>query len=242
MDTEAAIDAYRMLLASLPASVARARHLRIPSHGMLYLLPFAAVMREPGATLLQTTTITYVDSARDILVPPPATPARAAVIGDPDYYANTDRLPGEQLDDVPAGEAELAAVREVLPRARFWTRADATKERLMSLHGPIVLHVGPTARSTNATQLVTLWPVLGETTARLITHVYRARADSLPRQNDAIPRIVLPGRTVGHDRVERSGDLARRDRAKRHGKTARGEIWRDTYVHDFAPGGQRTAQ
>ncbi len=259
--TEAAIDAYRMLLGSLPASVARARHLRISPDGMLYLVPFAALMREPGAALLQTTPITYVDSARDILAPPPATPARerGAVIGDPDYYANTDRLRDEQLDDVPGGEAELAALREVLPGARFWTRAEATKEKLMSLHGPIVLHVithgalyerdevqdlamaqsaialagyndaGRGIRDGALTgleaslldlagcelvtlsacdtgrgridlgqgflglrrglqiagarsQLVTLWPVVGETTARFMAHFCRALADSLPRE------------------------------------------------------------
>jgi CHAT domain-containing protein len=259
--SNAAVDGYRMLLASLPEHVAHASRLCISPDGMLYLLPFAALMREPGAPLLQTATITYVDSARDLLAPPPApTPReRTAVVGDPDYYANVGNLRSEQMEDVPDGEAELMALREVLPRARFWTRAEATKQRLMSLHGPIVLHVithgalyerdemqdlamaqsaialagyndadrgirdgaltgleaslldlggcelvtlsacdtgrgridagqgvlglrrGLQIAGTRS-QLVTLWPVVGETTARFMTHFYRALADSLPRE------------------------------------------------------------
>jgi len=256
-----AVDGYRLLLASLPKHVARASRLRISPDGVLYLLPFAALMREPGATLLQTTTITYVDSARDLLAALPASMPRerAAVIGDPDYYANVGDLRSEQMKDVPGGEAELMALREVLPRARFWTRAEATKERLMNLHGPIVLHVvthgalyegdevqdlamaqsaialagyndaGRGIRDGALTgleaslldlagcelvtlsacdtgrgridagqgvlglrrglqiagtrsQLITLWPVVGETTARFMAQFYRALADSLPRE------------------------------------------------------------
>jgi CHAT domain-containing protein len=150
-------------------------------------------------------------------------------------------------------------LREVLPDARFWTRAEATKERLMSLHGPVVLHVithgalyegdkeqdlamaqsaialagyndadrgirdgaltgleaslldleGCELATLSAcdtglgridvgqgilglrrglqiagarSQLVTLWPVVGETTARFMTHLYRSLAQSLPRE------------------------------------------------------------
>ena len=258
--SNAAVDGDRMLIASLPLNVARASRLCISLDGMLYLLPFAALMREPGATLLQTI-ITYVDSARDLLAPPPAPPPRerTAVIGDPDYYANVVNLRRERMEDLPGGDAELMALREVLPRARFWTRAEATKQRLMSLHGPIVLHVithgvlydrdgvkdlamaqsaialagyndhdrgiregaltGLEASLLDLTgcelvtlsacdtgrgridvgqgvlglrrglqianacsQLVTLWPVVGETTARFMTHFYRELADSIPRE------------------------------------------------------------
>lgn len=140
---DAAREGYRVLLASLPQQVAHASQLYVAPDGELYLLPFAALLRESGEALLRTTTITYVDSARDLLAPRPAVAPRerTAVIGDPDYYANTDQVREDKLDDVPGGEAELAVLRDALPQARFFTRTDATKQVMLGLRGPAVLHV-----------------------------------------------------------------------------------------------------
>jgi CHAT domain-containing protein/predicted negative regulator of RcsB-dependent stress response len=167
----AAQDAYRVLLQPLGTRVLKAEHLYVSPDALLQFIPFSALSPGPNVTLLDTTSVTYADSARDVIAAAQdRTPARdgPVVVALPDFDADfpdheqtgADDLPSEDqaldvLEPVLGGEDELTVLRTLLPNARFWTGASASKATLMAeVHGPIVFHVAThgAVRSRGATR------------------------------------------------------------------------------------------
>jgi CHAT domain-containing protein/tetratricopeptide (TPR) repeat protein len=159
--------AYRALLGPLPDEVRTAQRLFISPDSILYYMPFGALSPADGLPLLASATITYVDSARDILseypladlanAPEIVVPEATApvIVGAPDYNAsiatNAKSPVGEfkgkeqaldYVGDLPGAQRELDAIRQFLPEAIFWTGAQATKKNMVEkMRRPVLLHI-----------------------------------------------------------------------------------------------------
>ncbi|HYW70112.1 MAG TPA: CHAT domain-containing protein [Pyrinomonadaceae bacterium] len=140
-----------------------ASHLLISPDGPLNLLPFAALSDPQGHYLVETQTITYLTSGRDLLrlqvarqsKSPPVVIA-APTFGNPPLLAesgapNRDRVKVSSparvdysqvfFGPLPGVADEVRALRELLPNAKFLTGDLATKTALESVEAPSILHI-----------------------------------------------------------------------------------------------------
>jgi CHAT domain-containing protein len=135
-----------------------ATQLLISPDGALNLIPFAALVDERGSYLVERYSLTYLTSGRDLLRLQVARDSKspAVVLADPAFgepQVIEARAGGKgtskvQLDHsqvffgpLPGVGAEVRALKELLPRATFLTRADATKAALKQVRAPRILHI-----------------------------------------------------------------------------------------------------
>jgi CHAT domain-containing protein/Tfp pilus assembly protein PilF len=135
-----------------------ASQLLVSPDGALNLIPFAALVDERGSYLVERYSLTYLTSGRDLLRMQVARDSKgpAVVLADPAFgepqviaaRAGGDGASKAQLDHsqvffgpLPGVGAEVRALKELLPRATFLTRAHATKAALKHVRAPRILHI-----------------------------------------------------------------------------------------------------
>ena len=176
---------HRLVFQPLRPLLGTTRRLFVSPDGQLGLVPFAA-LHDGHDFLLDSFDIIYLTSGRELL-PRPASDAPASsvfVLADPNFSAQPtdlvpiplaisgtserrsvfrsvpDRGPWRQL---PAARLEAQEIQRLLPQAHLFLGEDATKERLLSLPTPGLLHLAthgfflgdaPTPPDTRARDLV----------------------------------------------------------------------------------------
>ena len=127
------------------------QHLLISPDGPLNLVPFAALVDELNRYLVERFTITYVTSGRDLLRLQVARASKSLPVivadpafGEPAMVADS----GAKVDysqiffgPLPGVSAEVRALEELLPKAAFFTKDQATEAILKRVSGPSILHI-----------------------------------------------------------------------------------------------------
>lgn len=126
-----------------------ARNLLLSPDGELNVVPFAALVDESGKYLVETYTISYLTSGRDLL----RLQQRSQSRGGPLVIANPlfgDASPGGAASGeyarmwfgpLPGTDGEARALKDILPGARLMIGAQATEAAIKSARGPSVLHI-----------------------------------------------------------------------------------------------------
>ncbi len=143
-----------------------ARHLMIAPDGSLNLIPFAALVDERDQYLIDSYSITYLTSGRDLLRLKTTDLSKGAPLvmanpefGDPATIAlgrgvessGKSRVPIRaelQLDPtqlffqpLPASRYEALAIKAILPQASVLQKGQATETALKQARGPRILHI-----------------------------------------------------------------------------------------------------
>ena len=151
-----AVDAR--IMKPVRALLGDATQLLVSPDGALNLIPFAALVDERGSYLVERYSLTYLTSGRDLLRMQVARDSKspAVVLADPAFgepqviaaRAGSNGTSKLQLDHsqvffgpLPGVGAEVRALKELLPRANFFTRAHATKAALKYVQAPRILHI-----------------------------------------------------------------------------------------------------
>jgi CHAT domain-containing protein/Tfp pilus assembly protein PilF len=146
------------------------RRLFLAPDGQLNLVPFAALHDGKGL-LVDTFHFTYLTSGKDLLPrPQDIPPSRAVVVlADPDFGASPSKAPGPQQPPsslalrspsterfftslradlakrrwvpLPGTRQEADAIHQLLPQAQLYLGSEASKQRLLTLSAPGVLHI-----------------------------------------------------------------------------------------------------
>ena len=126
------------------------RHLLISPDGPLNLVPFAALVDETDRYLVERFTISYLTSGRDLLrlQAPRASRGSPVIVADPAFgepamIAATGAVDYSQTFFGPLSgvSAEVRALRDLLPRATFLVKDQATETALKRISGPSILHI-----------------------------------------------------------------------------------------------------
>ena len=150
---------YKLVMAPILDAVGDAQRLLISPDGNLNLVPFAALVDPAGRYLLESRTVIYLSSGRDLLrlkeraiesTPP-------LVVANPEFTSTatkaSPRSPGPPSADraidlsravfnpLPGTAAEAEALRTLLPGADVLTGRAATESAVKAAHGPLVLHL-----------------------------------------------------------------------------------------------------
>jgi CHAT domain-containing protein/tetratricopeptide (TPR) repeat protein len=152
----------RSLLDQMPG---QERRLLIAPDGSLNLIPFAALVDERNRYLIESYSISYLTSGRDLLRLQTAQPSSAPplVMANPDFgrfttiamrggqnsnRSRTRNRARAQIDPtqfffqpLPATEDEALAIKALLPQASLLRREDATEAALKQAKGPQILHI-----------------------------------------------------------------------------------------------------
>jgi CHAT domain-containing protein len=147
-----------------------AHHLLISPDGQLNLIPFAALVDESDRYLVETYTLTYLTSGRDLLRSTTNTPNHQppVVIANPDYNfsdnpssaqiasaasgsitrgsasASNPRsidLSTQTFGVLPGTEQEANAILSLFPNAQLLSGSHATENTLKRLQSPSILHI-----------------------------------------------------------------------------------------------------
>jgi CHAT domain-containing protein/Tfp pilus assembly protein PilF len=195
---------YERAFRPLQALLGETRRLFLSTDGQLSLVPFAA-LHDGRQFLLDSFDFIYLTSGKELLPRVEDTPASDSVVvlADPDFSASGQAdsyTPGESLAvggssplnvaelpcvPLPGTRREAEAIQRMMPQAQLFLGAEATKERLLSLPTPGVLH------------LATHGFFLGDTTPalegqRAIAHFGALGTDtSAPRPSDPLLRSGL---------------------------------------------------
>ncbi len=136
------------VMRAVRALVGDARRLFVAPDGDLALVPFAALVDEHGRWLVETLSITYLSTGRDLVRfgKSPKSGGPALVIAAPDFGVFDESKPATEFaaasfPPLPGTLAEAQALRGLLHGATVRTGADATKRALLDAHGPQILHV-----------------------------------------------------------------------------------------------------
>jgi CHAT domain-containing protein len=122
-------------------------HLLIAPDGALNLVPFAMLPDRHGRPLIDTYSITYLTSGRDLFASGDTPPSRQppVVVADPDFGSSRGAAARTLLDGewetLEGTAAEAAAIAKLFPEARVLTRRDATEAAIKGLKSPGFLHV-----------------------------------------------------------------------------------------------------
>jgi CHAT domain-containing protein len=152
---------FQPLLPLLPNT----RRLFIAPDGQLHLVPFAA-LHDGRSFLLDSFDITYLSSGRDLLRPrEERSPSRSVVVvADPDFTSAPSPLGSPSVDErsaslepffsslreelpdipwapLPGTRKEAIAIQRLFPHAQLLLGPQATKQALLTLETPGVLHV-----------------------------------------------------------------------------------------------------
>ncbi|HEX8069183.1 MAG TPA: CHAT domain-containing tetratricopeptide repeat protein [Pyrinomonadaceae bacterium] len=130
------------------------RRLFLSPEGALNLIPFGALVDEQGKHLVESYTITYLTSGRDLLRLQTSAPAGQGVtiIANPAFDNAAGNAPAAgarrsadlrnaRFTPLPGTAGEAQAITAVLPAARVLTQAQATEAALKQVNAPAVLHV-----------------------------------------------------------------------------------------------------
>ena len=140
------------------ALVGDARHVFLSPDGALNLVPFAALVDEQNRYLVETYTITYLTSGRDLLRLQSADAPQqgAVVLANPAFDAGiagavgraaeaqgrrSADLASARFSRLPGTAAEAQAIGAILPGARVLTDAQATEAALKAVARPGILHI-----------------------------------------------------------------------------------------------------
>jgi CHAT domain-containing protein/tetratricopeptide (TPR) repeat protein len=154
------------VMAPVRALVKNRTRLMLSPDGALNLVPFAALVDEQGRYLVERFTITYLTSGRDLLRFERRVASRqpTTIIANPNFGPTTaGRARSRELKHggsteaatgstagllarayfppIAGTEAEARALKAVLPDARVLTGNAATKEALMQVAAPRILHI-----------------------------------------------------------------------------------------------------
>ncbi|MBJ7900743.1 MAG: CHAT domain-containing protein, partial [Cyanobacteria bacterium RI_101] len=144
------------IFAPLRPYLKNAQHLLVAPDSQLNLIPFAAL--PDGAEsryLIQDYQLTFLTSGRDLLKLQNPAPSRSPslVLGNPDYGAQAPAKgkDAERSADIgkldwccsplPGAQAEVEALRPLLPGANIYTGAEAGVDKLESIKAPPILHL-----------------------------------------------------------------------------------------------------
>jgi len=159
---------YRLAFKPLLPVLGATRRVFLAPDGQLCLAPFAA-LHDGRRFLADAYDFTYLTSGRDLLPRPSGAPASApdVVLADPDFGPSPAAPDGEAapaLPDrsdslerflsedgaslserrwvsLPGTRLEARAIQHLLPRAQIFLGVEASKERLLHLETPRILHV-----------------------------------------------------------------------------------------------------
>jgi CHAT domain-containing protein len=159
---------YRLAFKPLLPLLGATRKVFVAPDGQLALVPFAA-LHDGHQFLVDAFDFTYLTSGRDLLPRPGDTPpaTSVAILADPDYSAAPptpgggatpaaaeraaslerffaeDRagLTGQRWAPLLGTRQEAEAIQHLLPQAQLFMGASASKERLLDLAPPGVLHI-----------------------------------------------------------------------------------------------------
>jgi CHAT domain-containing protein/Tfp pilus assembly protein PilF len=167
---------YERLVRPIEAALTNGGHVIVSPDGALNLIPFAALLDPQDRFLVETRTVSYVTSGRDLArlstgAGRSAGGSAPVILANPQFAGlagNASPVPASAtravdaatLDRVltfsalPGTADEAVALGKVLPEARVFTGADATEAVLKGLRAPSILHIathgfflGPAARS-----------------------------------------------------------------------------------------------
>jgi CHAT domain-containing protein/Tfp pilus assembly protein PilF len=188
---------HALVFRPLVPSLGKARRLFLSPDSQLALVPFAA-LHDGRRFLMDSFDITYLTSGKDLLprfegIPPGQS---VVVLADPDFgsapaasmgtvegaparvelSASLERffshvrstLAERPWPRLPGTRQEAEAIQRMLPQARVWMGRDATKDALLTLATPGVLHIAThgffigEARTPEATRAVGSFGAVGE--------------------------------------------------------------------------------
>ena len=154
------------VLALAQSELGETHRLLIAPDGLLNLVPFAALVDRQGRYLIESYSISYLLSGRDLLRLPLHRLSRqdAVVVADPDYGEMEGTVATKSRDvGLPPGlpqsagtnfslaniyfpplkgtGGEAQALKTILPWATIFTREQATEAALKQLHSPSILHI-----------------------------------------------------------------------------------------------------
>ncbi|MGZ3461394.1 MAG: CHAT domain-containing protein, partial [Archangium sp.] len=161
---------YTLAFRPLRPLLGNVRRLFLAPDGQLNLVPFSALHDGKGL-LVDSFDFTYLTSGKDLLprpqdIPPPRT---VVVLADPDFGASPSTAPGAPPQSsslaqrsssaerffsslradlaerawvpLPGTRQEAEAIHQLIPQAQLFLGSDASKQRLLSLPTPGVLHI-----------------------------------------------------------------------------------------------------
>ena len=151
----------QLLMQPIRQKLGQTRQILLSPDSTLNLIPFAALVDENNQYLVETYTITYLTTGRDLLrLAHPAESRQAPILlanplydqpGKPqDLMASRARDPHRQrsvdlttltFEPLPGTAAEGQAIATLLPTMRVLTAAAATENALKQVRGPKLLHI-----------------------------------------------------------------------------------------------------
>jgi CHAT domain-containing protein len=147
---------HQLAFQPLLALLGDTRRLFLSPDGQLSLVPFAA-LHDGERFLVDTFDFTYLPSGKHLLHPPReiAPPGSVVVLADPDFgapaAASHARFSSPPRADpprrawapgpLPGSRQEAEVIQRLLPQAQLFLGPDATKERLLGLPPPGILHL-----------------------------------------------------------------------------------------------------
>ncbi|HMV99230.1 MAG TPA: CHAT domain-containing protein [Acidobacteriota bacterium] len=145
--SSAAQELDRLVMQPVRNLIGPARHLLISPDGTLHLIPFSALVDQNGKFLVETYTLTYLTSGRDLLRLKVKLPAQesAVIIANPNYGNGAGPIlaghPLDPLPPLPETAREGKRIQSLLKRADFVSGRQATEHFVKSIRRPEVLHI-----------------------------------------------------------------------------------------------------
>jgi CHAT domain-containing protein/tetratricopeptide (TPR) repeat protein len=135
---------YRHLMGPFQDEMRDVRHLIVAPDGPLNLVPFGALMDEDGRYLIESRTVTYVTSGRELYRASSPRQLALTVFANPDYGKpgnGTSRTRGLRFAPLPGTAREARAIAARFPGARIYQGVTASEQALKALKRPAVLHL-----------------------------------------------------------------------------------------------------
>lgn len=145
----------RRVLAPLERPLGGAGLVLIAADGVLHGVPFEALVDAQGRPAIETLSLHYIGSGRDLLAKPSTAPRQpAVVVTNPDFAFASPKSPraplpsrrsrsagGATWADLPGTKVEGEALARLLPGATAVTRGGATETLVKAVRSPEVLHL-----------------------------------------------------------------------------------------------------
>ncbi len=135
---------YERLIEPIESALAGKDRLFISPDGALNLLPFAALRDRKPRYLLETYTITYLTSGRDLLRPSSAilTAPRITIFANPTFQRRSAGKPASwTFAALPGAEQEARAIAKLIANSTLYVGEAASETRLKNLPAPEILHI-----------------------------------------------------------------------------------------------------
>ena len=144
----------RLLMEPVRKLCSSSRRLLLSPDGPLTLVPFAALVDERGRYLVESYTISYLTSGRDLLRTPSrdGVPGRPTILANPKFGDASDVATATGTRDIvqagslvfsplPGTMEEARELATILPDSVVLSDANATETAVKQVHGPRVLHI-----------------------------------------------------------------------------------------------------